>query len=180
MDGYEFNKILGACTGALMIFLGLSFVSESIFGTGHGGHHGEEKLAFAMEIEPSEGEPEPEVITMAALMAEADASSGEKVFRKCSACHNAEPGGANGVGPALHGIMGREIAADGGYSYSEALAGLDGVWDWEAMNGFLTKPRSWAPGTKMGFAGLSKPDQRADLMAWLNEQSDTPIELPTE
>ena len=187
MDGFELNKIFGAITGALVVFLGVSFVVEGMFAKGHGGHgdHHGEKLAFAIAIEDEAGhsddaaEEEPP-IDLVALVAAADVASGEKVFKKCSACHNVEPGGANGQGPALHGVMGREIGRHAGFGYSDVLSGMGGVWDWAAMDGFLTKPKEWAPGTKMNFAGLKKPEDRADLMAYLNANSGAPIDPPTE
>ena len=184
MDAFELNKIFGALTGALVVFLGVSFVTEGIYHTGgHGGGHGHEKLAYSLEIEDSEAhgneEAEPE-LSLAALITEADVAKGEKVFKKCSACHNVDPGGANQIGPALHGVMGRDIAGVDGFAYSDALAGIEGGWTWEAMNGFLTKPKEWAAGTKMQFNGLKKPEDRANLMAYLNAQSDAPIDPPTE
>ena len=182
MDAFELNKVFGALTGALVVFLGVTFVMEGVYHTGGHGGHGHEKLAYSIEIEETEtvdaASDEP-VLTLAALVADADVAKGEKVFRKCSACHNVEPGGANQIGPALHGVMGREI---GGldFGYSDALAQKGGDWSWEAMDGFLTKPKDWAAGTKMNFAGLKKPEDRANLMAYLNAQSDAPIAPPAE
>ena len=89
-----------------------------------------------------------------------------------------EQGGVNKIGPALWNIVGRDIAADATYSYSGALAGIDGNWTAEALDGFLLKPKAWAPGTKMGFAGLKDEADRANLIAWMYQQADAPLALP--
>lgn len=182
MDSFELNKIFGAITGALVVFLGVTFVAEAVFKSGHG-HHGDHQYAYAIELEETEAaeeeSAEPE-ITLATLMSTADAGKGERVFRKCASCHSIDAGGRNGIGPALYGVMGRQIAGVDGFGYSDALAGLDGVWDWEAMYGFVKAPKDWAPGTAMAFAGLRKGEDRANLMAYLNQQTDAPIEAPVE
>ncbi|MEM1365221.1 MAG: c-type cytochrome, partial [Pseudomonadota bacterium] len=100
--------------------------------------------------------------------------------KKCSSCHNVEPGGANGVGPALHGVMGRDIASVDGYGYSQALLayGEGKQWTWEEMNGFLWKPKTYVKGTAMGFAGIRGVEDRANIVAYLNAQSDSPLDLP--
>lgn len=180
MDAFELNKIGGALVGALAIYLGVTFVVEGMFGGGYG-HH--EELAYSIALdddvaEPVEAEPQ---LTIAELMAAADADRGARVFRRCTACHTIEAGGGNGVGPALHGVMGREIGSVGGYDYSDALAGMAGAaWDWDAMYGFLKDPKDWAPGTKMNFAGLDDGEDRANIMAYLNANTDAPIDLPVE
>ena len=112
---------------------------------------------------------------MAAVFASADLAEGEKVFRKCRACHKVEDG-ANGVGPHLHGVVGREIAAVDGYRYSDALPAGE-TWTVENLYAYLENPRGWAPGTKMAFAGLKTSEERANVIAWLNQQSDSPIPL---
>ncbi|MEQ1687598.1 MAG: c-type cytochrome, partial [Sphingopyxis sp.] len=91
------------------------------------------------------------------------------VFQKCAACHTATAGGAAGIGPNLHGVVGRGIAA-GSFAFSDALKSHGGTWDWASLNAWLTSPRRFADGTKMSFAGLSSAEDRANLMAWLNTQ----------
>ncbi|MCL4169132.1 UNVERIFIED_CONTAM: hypothetical protein GTU68_058138 [Idotea baltica] len=112
-------------------------------------------------------------------MSGADADSGKKRFGKCAACHSVDEGGKAKTGPNLWGVMGRDIASVDSFSYSAALAEKEGAWDWDAMNAFLKKPNAYAKGTKMKFGGLKDSD-RADLMAWLNQQGGSPLELPTE
>ncbi len=99
------------------------------------------------------------------------------MFRKCAACHKLEEG-RNAVGPSLYGVVGRDIASIGDFKYSDALSGKDGAWTFENLNGFLEKPRDWAPGTKMGFAGLGKLEERAAVIRYLNEEggSNVPVE----
>lgn len=96
------------------------------------------------------------------------AEDGEKVWAKCSACHTIEQGGANGIGPNLYNTMGLAVAGHAGYAYSDALKGVGGTWDWENMSAWLKSPRSFANGTKMSFAGLSKVEDRAALMLYMN------------
>lgn len=109
------------------------------------------------------------------MMASADASAGEKVFQKCTACHSIEKGGANGVGPNLYGIMGKPHAAVAGFSYSESLSGLGANWGFEEMDAWLKSPKRYASGTKMSFAGLSKGEDRAAVILYLNQNSDASL-----
>ncbi|MCL5778806.1 cytochrome c family protein [Limibaculum sp. FT325] len=172
MDSGEFNKIAGAVLGAFLLFLLLGFFSEQIYGVGH-----DEVLAYAVEIEGAEtAGAETETVDLAALVASADAAAGEKLFKQCSACHKMEEG-ANAVGPYLWGVVGRDIAAASGFSYSEALSSKDGVWDLEHLSAFLENPKGYAPGTKMAYGGMKKPQDRVNLIAWLNEADGSPIEL---
>lgn len=179
MDSFELNKFMGATTGALMVFLLISWFAETIYHTGaHGGHDVVNYYASAEPENGGGGDDKPKV-DMAALLAVASPEDGAGVFKKkCGSCHNAEVGGANSQGPALHGVMGRDIASGADFAYSEALTSKEGVWDWESMNAFLTKPKDWAPGTRMSFIGLKKPEERAEVMAYLNQQTGTALALP--
>ena len=114
----------------------------------------------------------------AALLASADQDAGAKVSKKCAACHSFDKGGANKVGPNLWDIVGRPIAGGEGYSYSGALADLGGEWSYDSLDAFLSKPKDFAPGTKMSFAGLKSADDRANLIAFLRSFSDNPKPLP--
>lgn len=176
MDELELSKFFGVACAAMLAFVGLSQVSNAIVSMDH-----LDEPAYAIEVAESDdaGEEAPEPVSVAALMAEADAASGQKVFKKCSACHNQAEGAGSKAGPNLWGVMGRDIASIDGFSYSSSLAEKEGGWTWEAMNAFLTKPKSYASNTKMNFTGLKDGD-RADVMAWLNSQGDAPIDPPTE
>jgi cytochrome c len=128
----------------------------------------------AAEEAVEEAEPE---VDFAVLMAEADPSSGERVFNKCKACHNVEPGGANKVGPNLWNVVGRGKGLEPGFSYSSALAELGGLWTFENLSAFLEAPKEYAPGNKMTFGGLSKPTERAAVIAYLNQNADSPLPI---
>jgi cytochrome c len=166
MDSMEINKLVGAAVGALLIFLGANFFSELYYEGPEG--HGPEEYAYAIDTEEggAEADTAAEEVDIATLMASADAAKGEKIFGKCKACHKVEPG-ANSTGPSLYGVVGRPIGTAEGFGYSDTLAGMGGAWNPENLSHFLEKPKDFAPGTKMGFAGLKKPEDRADVIAYL-------------
>ena len=112
-------------------------------------------------------------------MAGANLGAGEKLSKKCSACHVFDAGGQNKVGPALWNVVDRPLGASEGYAYSDALAGFGGAWDYAALNAFLAKPKGYISGTKMNFAGLKKPQDRANLIAWMRAKADSPAALPS-
>jgi Cytochrome c2 len=141
--------------------------------------------ASAMEVAATEGaggaKPEEAAapVDIMQLIATADPAKGLKVFAKCKACHNADKGGAAQVGPNLWNVVGAPHAHMEGFAYSAALSGMhDKKWTYEELSEFLASPKTYAPGTKMTFAGLSKPEDRAAVIAWLREQSDSPQPLP--
>ncbi|MBK8907507.1 MAG: c-type cytochrome [Rhodospirillales bacterium] len=115
---------------------------------------------------------------LAALLASGDAGAGEKVFRKCKACHTIEKDGGNRVGPNLWNVVGRDIAAAEGFSYSDSLSSLEGEWTYQDLSAYLEDPKGFSPGNKMSFAGLKKPKDRADVILYLREHSDEPPALP--
>ncbi|MEL7229633.1 MAG: cytochrome c family protein [Pseudomonadota bacterium] len=180
MDSFEWNKIFGAGLAAAFVVLGLNFMSDGIFSSS-----APETAGFAIEGGPVEAvatDPAaptgPEPITP--LLASADIGQGEKVARKCAACHAFNEGGANKVGPALYGIVNKAIASVDGFGYSAALKeyGAGKVWDYEELNGFLYKPKAHVKGTSMGFAGLKKEDERAAMIAYLRSLAADPAPLP--
>ena len=168
----RFNTIAGWVLFAGIVALGSSILAGEIF-------HSErpETMGYpieGVELEGEEGAAAEQPI--AVYLASADAAKGEAVFKKCAACHNADQGGANALGPNLWAIMGAPHAAKPGFAYSDALKSKPGNWDWQAMSDWLKSPKAYAPGTKMTFAGLSKPEDRANLMAWLNAKgSNLPL-----
>ena len=111
-------------------------------------------------------------------LASADVAKGADVFKKCQACHTVDKGGANGLGPNLYGALGKAHGHVPGFAYSDALKGVPGVWDWKSMSDWLANPKKYAPGTKMTFAGLGNPEDRANVIAFLNSKSDAPLPLP--
>ncbi|NTS65424.1 cytochrome c family protein [Sphingomonas sp. HHU CXW] len=167
------NTIAGWVLAGCGAALGLSIVGGMIF-------HGErpEKMGYAIEgVEEAGGGGEAKAVPIASLLPTADPAKGAEVFKKCAACHTINQGGANGVGPNLYATLGEGIAqGKGGYAFSDALKSVGGNWDFERMNAWLTSPRKFANGTKMTFAGLSNPEDRANVIAYLNQQgSNLPL-----
>lgn len=181
MDSFEFNKLIGALLGTLFLVMSVGIVSDAIFAAPLPEKPGY-IIEAAEESEGGGGAEAPAEEPIAALLASASADMGAAVFKKCTACHTAENGGANKVGPNLWNIVNRPIASHGGFSYSAAMKefsqGGSVVWDYEHLNGFLTSPKGYVKGTAMGFAGVKKPDERANLIAYLRTLSDSPAPLP--
>jgi len=171
MDSFEFTKIVGAVCGSLLIMLLVKTGADAIVNPSHhgGGHGDEHHNAYVIEVAddasavPEEAAPE---VPFAEVYAAADASAGEGLFRACRACHKLEDG-ANGTGPYLLGVVGRDIGSAGGFTYSDALTGLGDVWSPENLSAFLEGPKAWAPGTKMVYNGMGDVEDRANLIAYL-------------
>lgn len=182
MDSFEFNKIAGAVLGTALVVFGISELSKIIYHT-----HAPEKPGFAIEVAEAdtggeaagtEAEAAP-AASLGTLLASADATKGQAVFKGCAACHDPSKGGANKVGPNLWGIVGRNHGIHEGFSYSEAMAALkDKPWTYEALNEFLISPKAAIPGTKMAYGGLKKEADRANLLAYLATLSDSPVPFP--
>ena len=111
------------------------------------------------------------------LFASTSAAEGAKIFKKCAACHSIKEGGANKIGPALWGVLGRTAGSAPGYKYSKAMVAHGKNWSFEEMNGFLTKPKDWVKGTKMSFAGLKKEKDRIAVILYMNENTNSPLPL---
>ena len=172
-DTMTMTKILGAFCGALLVYLLGAWAAESLYhtGGGHGGEGEHAKQGYVIEIETADaGEAVEEGPSLEELLASADLGKGAKVFGKCKACHKLEDG-ANATGPHLFGIVDRAVGAADGFGYSGALVAVADVWTAENLDGFLESPKGFAPGTKMGFSGLKKPADRANLIAYLQSQN---------
>jgi cytochrome c len=169
------NTIAGWVLFAGICALGLSIGSGMLFAS-----HNPEKPGFPIEDAEAGGGAAAAAVPLPNLLAAADPAKGETVFAKCAACHTVNSGGANGIGPNLFGTLGEEIGhGKHGFAFSTALAGIGGSWDFEKMDKWLTSPRKFAPGTKMSFAGLSSPEDRANLLVYLNAQgSNLPLPAP--
>lgn len=168
------NTIAGWVLAGGIVALGLSIVSGEYF-------HAErpEKMGYVVEgVEEEAGDGAEAQKPIEFYLASADAAKGEQVFKKCAACHNADKGGPNALGPNLWGSLGKPHGHVPGFAYSDALKSVPGTWDWTSMSEWLANPKKYAPGTKMTFAGLSKPEDRANLIAFLNQRSDSPMPLP--
>jgi cytochrome c len=181
MDSFELNKIAGALLATVFVLMSVRLASDAIFHT-----EVPEKPGFVIEAaeatggEAASGGEVAAVEPIAPLLASADAAAGEAVFKKCAACHTIDNGGANKVGPNLYGIIGRGMGTHAGFNYSAGLKefGAGKSWDYEALAQFVTKPKAYIKGTSMGFAGLSKPEERANVIAYLRNQAATPAPLP--
>lgn len=180
MKDLEANKIFAAILVAGIIAMLAGFVADTIT-------HPHPMEKNAIEIEGSDGvaqsgPPKADLpAPILALIAEADIERGQKLSKACAACHTFTKGGKNGVGPNLWDVVGAPKEAKDGYSYSGVLAS-NGVeeWDYMALNKFLYKPKKYAPGTKMNFVGLKKPQDRANVTAWLRTLSDNSLALPSQ
>ena len=180
MDSFELNKIIAAVLLVALIIIGIGKLSDAIFYVEKPktpGYSVKVEQAVTVSSQSSKDINE-KTIDVAALMAMGDVALGEKVFKKCAACHSIVKGGKNAIGPALYNVVGRKVGAVEGYKYSKALAAYDKEWTFEELNGFLIKPAKWIKGTKMAYAGLRKEKDRASVIKYLNENSDSPIPLP--
>ena len=179
MDSFEINKIIAAVLLIALIVIGIGKISDIAFHVDK-----PEKSAYEVDIQESTqvasstAKKIEEKVDIPALLALGDVSHGEKVFKKCSACHLVNKGGENKIGPALYGVIGRKVASKQDYKYSKAMAAYDKNWTFEEMNGYLKKPQSYIKGTKMAFAGLRKEKDRASVILYLNQNSDNPLPLP--
>lgn len=181
MDSFRLNLIAMAFLSVVFVIFGASILSEGLFHSDN-----PEKQGYAIEVveapaKTDSGTPAAKAYEdIAPLLASADLGAGEKVFKKCAACHTAESGGKNKVGPNLFNIVGGPIGGVDGFGYSKALSSYaDGkTWNYDELNGFLFKPKKHMKGTAMGFAGLKKTKDRANLIGWLRTKADKPLALP--
>ena len=179
MDELRLNKVFaGFLFAALLLMAGVKIADVMV------PHQELAENAYVIEVAettdtataaPVDTGPEP----ILALLAGVDLGGGRILSKKCSACHVFDAGGQNKVGPALWNVVDRPLGASEGYAYSDALAGFGGAWDYAALNAFLAKPKGYISGTKMNFAGLKKPQDRANLIAWMRAKADSPAALPS-
>jgi len=183
MDSFTLNKIAGAVLMVLLLTMGVGIVSDIIFEPTIPGKPGYEIVVSSEADSTPEATAEPEVVPIGERLAAASAESGEKVFKKCSACHTVEEGGANKVGPALWDVIGRKPGGHEGFGYSAAMIAYGETheaWTYEELDHFLAAPKKHIDKTAMAFAGLRKPEDRADLIAYLREQASNPAPLPAQ
>jgi cytochrome c len=179
MDSFELNKIIAAILMVALLVIGLGKIADSVFYVKK-----PKKPGYQVEVESqltsvtSEVAKVVEKIDIAAIMALGDVTSGEKIFKKCAACHSINKGGKNKIGPALYNVVGRAVGGVDNYKYSKALASYGKEWTFEELNGFLLKPASYIKGTKMSYAGLRKEKDRASIIKYLNQNGDSPKPLP--
>jgi cytochrome c len=180
MDSFELNKILGAILGTLLFVMGVGFLAEAIYEPAHGAGPGYDLPAAPAEGGPGDQNAAPAgPVDIGTLLASADPKAGEAAAKKCQACHDFTEGGPNKTGPNLYGIVGEKIADVPGFSFSEALkAHASETWDYAKLNQWLISPKTFAPGTKMTYAGDKDDKDRANLIAYLSTLSKSPIPFP--
>src|ERR1700761_4823194 len=179
MDSFELNKILGAVLGTCLIMLVTSFTASAIFAPEKLSKPGfeiavkEEAAAGGEKAAAAPAEP------IEKLLQTASVQKGEQAAKKCGACHDFAKGGPNKVGPNLYGIVGDKKGEGRGFNFSAAMKAKGGTWTIDDLNQFIDNPKGFIPGTAMGFAGIQKGSERADVIAYLNSLSDSPAPLPT-
>ncbi len=180
MDSFEINKIVAAILMVALLIIGIGKLSDIIFYV-----EKPKTPGYAVEVDnavntstKSTLETTEDKIDISSLMALGDLTHGEKVFKKCAACHSIVKGGKNNIGPALYNVVGRKVGAVNDYKYSKALSAYEKEWTFEELNGYLIKPAKCIKGTKMAFAGLRKEKDRASVILYLNQNTDNPLPLP--
>ena len=180
MDSFEINKIIAAVLLVALLVIGIGKISDIVFHVDKPIKPGyvvevEQTSSSSAEVIPASVEDK---IDIATFMALGDLAAGEKVFKKCAACHSIVKDGKNNIGPALYNVVGRKVGVVSDYKYSKALSEYGKEWTFEELNGYLIKPAKWIKGTKMAFAGLKKEKDRASVIKYLNQNSDNPLPLP--
>ena len=178
MNSFEINKIIAAIILTIVIVFGVNKLADVIYYVKTPKGNTYNIVTETKEISKGDTVKTGGDINISTLLALGNIDHGKMIFKKCAACHSASKGGGNKIGPALWGVIGRKAGSIGDYKYSKAMSGFGKTWDFEAVNTFLIKPKDYVKGTKMAYAGLKKEKDRASIILYLNEQSDSPLPLP--
>lgn len=180
MSSLEMNKIAAGVLIAGLTAIASGAVAEALYN-----EEAPAKRGFSIEVAaadtaaaPAAAAEAPEILDLKALMAKADAKAGEEAFKKCAACHTTGKGEPNKVGPNLWDVVNKPMAGVAGFAYSKGMTAKGGKWDYQSLFAFLKKPKAFIDGTKMTFAGIASPEERANVVAFLRSKSDSPKPLP--
>ena len=181
MDSFEINKFIAAILLVALLVIGIGKISNVIFHVESPkiqGYSVKVDQVTSLSDEKQNNKDQETSVDISAIMALGDVEKGEKIFKKCAACHSIVKNGGNKIGPALYNVVGREVGSLSDYKYSKALLKYTKEWTFEELNGYLKKPTTYIKGTKMAFAGLRKEEDRASVIKYLNKNSDNPKQLP--
>ncbi len=182
MTGYSFNSIAGAVLASLLAMVGIHTAIDLFYPKGTAnlskGHIVLGPEAPAAPVATAAAKPEEKEPPVETLLASADAAAGEKAAKACSTCHNWTKGAGTKIGPDLYGVVGRDIGKEPGFSYSGALEKKGGKWTFDNLYEWIKDPKAFIPGNKMAFGGVKDPKERANILAFLDKQSDSPVPLP--
>jgi cytochrome c len=178
MDSFEVNKFLGALLGTCLVLLAVHIASGAIFA-----QPVPAKPGYVIEVKQEQpaatgNQQAPAAVPIENMLASASVQEGQQTAKECELCHNFGKGQGAKIGPDLYGVVGRKVASEEGFTYSDALKAKGGTWTFDALNVWLTNPRADVPGTLMTFAGIDNEKQRANVIAYLNSNSDSPLPLP--
>ncbi len=178
MNSFEINKIIAAIILTIVIVFGVNKLADVIYYVKAPESNTYNIVTETKEISKGDTVKTGGDINISALLALGNIDHGKMIFKKCAACHSASKGGGNKIGPALWGVIGRKAGSISNYKYSKAMSGFGKTWNFETVNTFLIKPKDYIKGTKMAYVGLKKEKDRASIILYLNEQSDSPVPLP--
>ena len=171
------NKIIVSIAFAVILIIGINKIADSIYYVEKAEKSAYQVANVTTAASTTSAETSSEAGNIMALFASTSAAEGAKVFKKCAACHSIAEGGKNKIGPALWGVLGRQAGSLPDYKYSKAMAAYGKKWSFEEMNGFLIKPKDWIKGTKMSYAGLKSEKERAAVILYMNENTNSPLPL---